>query len=74
MPELYKRLLTYTEVPDLFTQVLLQSMQYRDCDYESMTGKYNREMGMSAGQHVHPVIAALFFPKIDALEHSLLIQ
>ena len=62
----------YRSSRSLHAQVLLQSMQYRDCDYESMTGKYNREMGMSAGQHVHPVVAALFFPKIDALEHHFL--
>jgi hypothetical protein len=62
----------YRSSRSLHAQVLLQSMQYRDCDYESMTGKYNREMGMNAGQHVHPVVAALFFPKIDALEHHFL--
>ena len=57
---------------NLHAQVVLQSMQYRDCDYESMTGKYNRELGMVAGEHVHPVVAALFFPKIDTLEHHFL--
>ena len=62
----------YRSSKPLHAQVLLQSMQYRDCDYESMTGKYNREMGMNAGQHVHPVVAALFFPKIDTLEHHFL--
>ena len=27
---------------------------------------------MNAGQHVHPIVAALFFPKIDTLEHHFL--
>ncbi len=62
----------YRSSKSLHAQVLLQSMQYRDCDYESMTGKYNRELGMNSGQHVHPVVAALFFPKIDTLEHHFL--
>ena len=62
----------YRSSRPLHAQVLLQSMQYRDCDYEALTGKYRRELGMNAGQHVHPVVAALFFPKIDTLEHHFL--
>jgi len=53
-------------------QVMLQSMQYRDCDYQALTGKYHPEHGHQPGNHVHPVIAALFLPKIDALENHFL--
>lgn len=56
----------------LHAQVMLQSMQYRDCDYESMTGKYSRVHNQNPGEHVHPVIAAMFFPKLDCLDHHFL--
>ena len=56
----------------LHAQVMLQSMQYRDLNYESLTGQYRREQGQNPGEHVHPVIAAMFLPKIDVLEHHFL--
>ena len=56
----------------LFYTYLLQSIQYNDCDYEALTGQYKRELGMRPGEHIHPVIAALFFPKIDFLEQTFL--
>jgi hypothetical protein len=51
----------------LHSQVLLQSMTYEDCSIEALTGTYNREIH-NVANHVHPVVAALFFPKIDVLE------
>jgi hypothetical protein len=51
----------------LHSQVLLQSIQYDDCGIEAFTGKYNRDIH-NVSNHVHPVIAALFLPKIDVLE------
>jgi hypothetical protein len=56
----------------LHAQVLLQSIQYQDCDYEAMTGEYKRELGNRPGEHVHPVLAALFLPKIDYLDQTFL--
>ena len=56
----------------LHAQVLLQSMQYRDCDFEALTGEYRRELGQRPGDSIHPVIAAMFLPKIDVLEHHFL--
>lgn len=56
----------------LHAQVLLQSMQYNDCDYEAITGQYRRELGHRPGDHVHPVVAALFLPKFDILEQHFL--
>jgi len=52
-------------------QVMLQSMQYKDSDFEALTGSYNRDRHQPH-QHIHPVIAALFLPKIDTLEHHFL--
>lgn len=56
----------------LHAQVMLQSIQYKDCDYEAVTGEYKRELGMRPGEHIHPVIAALFFPKIQNVEEHFL--
>jgi hypothetical protein len=56
----------------LHAQVLLQSMQYKDCDYEALTGQYRRDLGHRPGDHVHPVVAALFLPKLDVLEQHFL--
>ena len=56
----------------LHAQVMLQSIQYSDCDYEALTGKYHRELGNRPGEHVHPVIAAMFLPKIELLENHFL--
>ena len=62
----------YTHHRPLHAQVMLQSIQYGDCDYEAVTGEYRRELGHRPGEHVHPVIAALFFPKIDNVENHFL--
>tara|TARA_B100001248_G_C27398242_1_gene467480 strand:- start:3311 stop:5071 length:1761 start_codon:yes stop_codon:yes gene_type:complete len=56
----------------LHAQVLLQSIQYQDCDYEAMTGQYKRELGMRPGEHIHPVLAALFLPKMDYIDQTFL--
>lgn len=56
----------------LHAQVFSQSLQYRDCDYEAMTGQYKRELGHRPTDSIHPVIAALFLPKINCLESHFL--
>jgi hypothetical protein len=55
----------------LHAQVYLQSMIYEDCKIEAITGKYDRN-SHNVTNHVHPVIAALFLPKIDKLEMHFL--
>ena len=62
----------YRSSRPLHAQVMLQSMQYQDCNAESLTGKFHRELGQMPSQHVHPVVAALFLPKIDVLESHFL--
>lgn len=72
----YKHLQTilkmFSEQKPLHSQVMLQSFQYKDCDYEAVTGEYKRELGHRPGEHVHPIIAALFIPKIKNLEEHFL--
>lgn len=55
----------------LHGQVLLQSMQYEDCGIEALTGEYKREMH-NVANHIHPVIAALFLPKVDVIEQQFI--
>lgn len=55
----------------LHSQVILQSMQYQSFAIESLTGTYDKNIH-NASNHVHPVIAALFLPKIDILETHFL--
>ena len=56
----------------LHAQVVLQSMQYKDCDFEALTGKYDKKHGHRPGDSIHPVIAAMFLPKINLLESHFL--
>ena len=61
----------YATNKHLHSQVILQSMKYTDCAYESLTGKYERHLN-HIGDHVHPVIVALFFPKINIVDEFFL--
>jgi len=56
----------------LHAQVVLQSIQYTDCSIEAVTGNYKPEFGHKPGDSVHPVVAALFLPKIALLEKHFL--
>jgi hypothetical protein len=56
----------------LHAQVVLQSMQYKDCGSEAVNGLYDPAHGHRLGQHVHPVVAALFLPKFKFVEQHFL--
>jgi len=55
----------------LHAQILLQSMQYQDCDFEALSGGYDRNLHR-IGEHIHPVVAALFLPKFPVVEEHFL--
>ena len=55
----------------LHAQVLLQAMQYNDLDFEALSGLYDRNLHQ-VGEHIHPVVAALFLPKLPVVENYLL--
>jgi hypothetical protein len=61
----------YSKNKNLHSQVILQSMQYTDCAYESLHGTYDRNLN-NIGDHVHPVIVALFIPKINIIDEYFL--
>jgi hypothetical protein len=57
----------------LHSQVILQSLSYDGSNPEvALNGRFAPENGHNLACHVHPVIAALFLPKVDELEHHFL--
>jgi hypothetical protein len=52
----------------LHAQVLLQSIKYRDLDFEAISGVYDRNLHR-IGEHIHPVVVALFWPKFEVVEN-----
>ncbi len=62
----------YSATRSTHSQVVLQSMTYTDLAFEAMTGKYD-ERYHNPANHVHPVVAALFLPKIQIFDDHMLI-
>ena len=58
-----------SEQKQLYQQIVLQSVQYQDCDLMALSGKFDPERH-NAYSHVHPLIAALYLPKFDVLERT----
>ena len=58
----------------LHAQVVLQSIQYQDCAFEALSGEYRRELGHKPNESIHPVIAAMFIPKIPKLDDHFLLS
>jgi hypothetical protein len=58
----------------LHSNVVIQSMQYTDCGFEALSGKFEKIMGASVGDHIHPVIVAMFLPKISTLDGHFLLS
>lgn len=61
----------YAEKKPTHAQVVLQSIVYKDTAFEAITGKFLNEKH-NPHCHIHPVIAALFLPKIEILENHML--
>jgi len=71
LQDIYK---LYASSKSLHAQVSLQSMQYEDCAQEALSGQFRPELGNRPGECIHPVIIALFLPKIDNLENHFLLS
>lgn len=52
-------------------QVVLQSMEYKDMALQALSGEYDRRRN-NPHCHVHPVIAAMFLPKIEIFEENMI--
>jgi hypothetical protein len=61
----------YNETRSTHAQVVLQSMIYRDCAPEAITGTFNAERH-NPHCSIHPVVAALFLPKINLFDTHML--
>lgn len=53
------------------SQVILQSMQYEDMALQAISGDFDRSKN-NPHCHVHPVIAAMFLPKIEIFESQMI--
>jgi hypothetical protein len=60
------------ETRTLHSHVVLQSLTYKDCGIEALNGKFDK-MKNNSFAYVHPVVAALFLPKIQLLDEHMLI-
>lgn len=60
------------ETRSLHSNLIFQTLTYRDCAPEATTGQYKRDT-QNVFSFVHPIVAALFLPKIPYLEEHMLI-
>jgi hypothetical protein len=56
----------------LHAQVQIQSFQYEDMSLNVLESDFNRNLGVSPSDHIHPVLAALFIPKFPEIDKFLL--
>lgn len=59
------------ETKPMHAQVLLQSLTYQDCAPEALSGDFDPKRH-NAYSYIHPVVAALFLPKIQLLDERML--
>jgi len=50
---------------------IMESLTYDDCDIRAITGEFNSGKHI-ASNHIHPLLAAMFFPKIGLFESQML--
>lgn len=62
----------HAETKPLHSQVILQSFSYDDYSLTARNGEYKRE-SHNVYSYVHPIVAALFLPKIKYLEQHMLL-
>lgn len=73
MPHLQEILKQYGLSRSLHSNVVVQSMMYRDFAYEAMSGKYESDKH-NAACHVSAVLAAMFLPKFQVFEDTFLLS
>jgi hypothetical protein len=58
----------------LHSQILLQTSTYTDCSVEALMSKYDSSEGHLRTDHIHPVLVALFLPKINTIDSHFLMS
>ena len=61
----------YQKTMQLNQKVKVQSLTYTSCAYQALSGEYNEHFDNNLN-YVHPLLAAMFIPKIDALEERFI--
>lgn len=56
----------------LHSQVILQSVQYQDLDNILISENLNRSSNQNPSHHIHPVLVAMFAPRINLFEQVFL--
>lgn len=69
----FEKIMQFEKVTrQLHTQLILQTLMYKDCGPDALNGSFDK-IKNNAFKHVHPIIAALFLPKVPYLDEHLLI-
>lgn len=63
---------THVESSVLHDQVKMQSMTYTDCAPQALRGNYDKNR-QNSFSFIHPVVAALFLPRINYLDEQMLL-
>jgi hypothetical protein len=63
----------YQESQSLYSHVCLQTLSYQDDDYYALNGKYVNQKN-NPYTYIHPIIVAMFFPKIKCFEDTMLLS
>ena len=67
-----KKILSYYQASLALNQkVKVQSLTYNNCGYTALTGEYNEHYDDNLN-YVHPLLAAMFIPKISAIEERFI--
>lgn len=72
-PDLKVILDEYNTTKDMHKKLILQTLLYQDMGLPALYGKFEPRFD-NAYKHVHPVLAALFLPKIKCLEERMLLS
>jgi hypothetical protein len=72
MDVLQEILRLHAETKALHSQIVIQSLTYVDCAPEALTGDFDRKKH-NPYSYIHPVVAALFLPRIRYIDEHLLI-
>lgn len=63
---------SYSMHKQLHTNVFLQSILYTGCEGQVREARYSKDTNCSIFDHIHPIIVALFAPKLEAMDEYFL--
>ena len=78
LPVLQESLKIYGETKVLHSQIVLQTLAYKDCAAEAISGSLKSPFPTATDKHnffsyIHPILAALFLPKFDIIDEHILL-